>query len=614
VLRLPRLLAVLAVTLFCFTARAQNYAPGEVIVKLKSKSGSTESFAFMGKAHSKHAMALKQSWSKLNMYHFTLAAGQRVEDAIADLKQDPTVQYAEPNYYLSKSDVVGLGQTFTAEEHAANMQNQAQSTYEATSAPIGAQTVWSASGSVPAQRPVVAVIDTGLDTTHSVMVSTNAVWTNPNEIAGNGIDDDNNGYIDDIHGWNFVDNSPTIYDDDGHGTHVSGIILSLDQNIYTTPLHESKIQIMPLKFLNGSGVGTTSDAIRAIYYAANNGASVLNNSWGGADYSAALNDAVAYSYQKGALFVAAAGNNGSDNDSTPMYPASYSVPNVISVAATTDYDYLASFSNYGGGTVHLGSPGVYIYSTVPNNSWATMSGTSMATPFVSGTAAQMKVASPAMLGYQMKQILLGQTNAVAQLQGKVNTSGRLDSSASVNFAKTAVVDATEPAYTPSYSNDRELASSMAGAGGCGLVKAMNSTNDKDGGQPPFGSTAAVVILLLAPLAILLMLRAHAPENRRRYERFKINSDVRISVGDRELIGSVSSLSLGGAQINTTALLQDGGLVTLSISSPTGEEKIEVAGRVVWSAANKAYGVAFDQAPQSVLSRISDWTQGLKRAA
>jgi hypothetical protein len=213
----------------------------------------------------------------------------------------------------------------------------------------------------------------------------------------------------------------------------------------------------------------------------------------------------------------------------------------------------------------------------------------------------------------MKQILLGQTSAVAQLQGKVNTSGRLDSSASVSFAKTAVVDATQPAYTPSYSNDRELASSMAGAGGCGVVKAMNSTNDKDG-QPPFGSTAAVVILLLAPLAILLMLRAHAPENRRRYERFKINSDVRISVGDRELIGSVSSLSLGGAQINTTALLQDGGLVTLSITSPTGEEKIEVAGRVVWSAANKAYGVAFDQAPQSVLSRISDWTQGLKRAA
>jgi hypothetical protein len=111
-----------------------------------------------------------------------------------------------------------------------------------------------------------------------------------------------------------------------------------------------------------------------------------------------------------------------------------------------------------------------------------------------------------------------------------------------------------------------------------------------------------------------MLRMQAPENRRRYERFKINSDVRISVGDRELIGSISSLSLGGAQVNTTALLQDGGLVTLSISSPTGDEKVEVAGRVVWSAANKAYGVAFDQAPQSVLSRIADWTYGLKRTS
>jgi len=112
----------------------------------------------------------------------------------------------------------------------------------------------------------------------------------------------------------------------------------------------------------------------------------------------------------------------------------------------------------------------------------------------------------------------------------------------------------------------------------------------------------------------LVLRTQAPENRRKFERFKINSDVRISVGDRELIGSISTLSLGGAQVNTTALLQDGGLITLSISSPTGDEKVEVAGRVVWSAANKAYGVAFDGAPQSVLSRISDWTQGLKRAA
>lgn len=595
-------------------AHAQNYAPGEVIVKLKGKNGTAESYAFMGKAHSAHGMQLKQSWTKMNMYQFALGKGARVEDAIAELKQDPNVLYAEPNYYITKSQDTGLQQTFSAEEVTAQG-NQSQATYMATSADIGVQSVWSAGGSVPPSRPVVAVIDTGLDTTHSVITGTQVLWTNPGETAGNGVDDDGNGYVDDVHGWNFVDNSGTIYDDDGHGTHVAGIILSIDQNIYTTPLKESKIQIMPLKFLNGNGVGTTSDAIRAIYYAANNGASVLNNSWGGSDYSSALNEAVAYSYTKGALFVAAAGNAGSNNDSTPMYPASYNVPNILSVAATTDYDYLASFSNFGSSTVHLGSPGVYILSTIPNNAFGTMSGTSMATPFVSGTAAQMKVASPTMLGYQLKTILMGQTSQISQLQGKVNTSGRLNSSGSVSYAKAAAVDTTQPSYAMSYGNDRQLASSIAGAGGCGLVKAFDKGDGTGGsGEPPFGATASVVVLLLLPIAILLMLRMQAPENRRRYERFKINSDVRISVGDRELIGSISSLSLGGAQVNTTALLQDGGLVTLSISSPTGDEKVEVAGRVVWSAANKAYGVAFDQAPQSVLSRIADWTYGLKRAS
>jgi hypothetical protein len=108
------------------------------------------------------------------------------------------------------------------------------------------------------------------------------------------------------------------------------------------------------------------------------------------------------------------------------------------------------------------------------------------------------------------------------------------------------------------------------------------------------------------------MRLRAPQNRRQHERFKINSDVRISIGDRELVGSVSSISLGGAQINTSALLQDGGIVSLSISSPDGAEKVEVAGRVVWSEANKAYGVAFDRTPQSVLSQISDWTRGLQK--
>jgi hypothetical protein len=124
----------------------------------------------------------------------------------------------------------------------------------------------------------------------------------------------------------------------------------------------------------------------------------------------------------------------------------------------------------------------------------------------------------------------------------------------------------------------------------------------------------VIGLLLAPLVMLLAMRMRAPATRRKHERFHVDSDVRIKVGDRELVGNVSSISLGGVQVNTDALLQDGGIITLSIASPNGEERVEVAGRVVWSEANKAYGVAFNHAPQSTLSRIADWTRGLQKAS
>jgi hypothetical protein len=586
-------------------AIAQNFVPGEVIVKLKGENSSGQSKAFMGKAAVANGMFLKQSFERMNVHHFKLGKGKSVESAVQELRADPDVLYAEPNYYLNKVDEVGMHQTFSAAQIEAAAV-QAQAAYMATGASIGVQTLWSSSA-VPTSRPIVAVIDTGLDTTHYVFEDSNAVWVNPGEIPGNGQDDDGNGFVDDINGWNFVDESPTMYDDDGHGTHVSGIILSIDQNIYVSPLRAAKIQIMPLKFLNGNGMGTTSDAIRAIYYAVNNGARVLNNSWGGSSYSSALHEAIAYTYEQGAVFLAAAGNAGSNNDSAPMYPANYDVPNIISVAATTDYDYLASFSNFGSGTVHIGSPGVYILSTIPGDAFGTSSGTSMATPFVTGTAIQMKVESPSMLGYQVRQILLSQYDQVAQLSGKVSTSGRLDSSAAVTYSKTAPVSTSQPSYTVSYQNDRELASNIAG-GGCGTVRALQSKG------PPFGTTGAVLILLFAPIAVLLIVRLLSPSNRRMHDRFKINSDVRISVNGRELVGSVSSIGLGGAQVNTAALLQDGGLITMTISSPNGEEKVEVAGRVVWSESNKAYGVAFDHAPQSVLSRIAEWTQRLQKAA
>ncbi|MGE0762031.1 MAG: S8 family serine peptidase [Bdellovibrionales bacterium] len=612
------------------TAKAwsQDYVPGEVIVKLKSAAGSQGSFVFMGKAHSQKEMSLKGSYGKMGMYHFGLRKGQTVENAIQELKQDPDVEYVEPNYIFRKSDDTGIIRTYTQAEIEQLAQGQS-ATWISGGVDIGLQSFYddnqSQSGglqaaSVSAQasvRPIIAIIDTGLDLNHPVFVDTNSVWTNSGEIAGNGHDDDGNGYVDDVHGWNFVDNTGTMYDDDGHGTHVAGIVLSVDQNILAANKHDSRIQIMPLKFLDGNGVGTTANAIKAIYYGVQNGAVVMNNSWGGPSYSGALHEAIAYAYNAGISFPAAAGNAAGNNDSYPMYPASYDVPNVIAVAATNDQDNLASFSNYGRNTVHLGSPGVMIYSTIPGG-WGSSSGTSMAAPYVAGVAIQMKVESPNMLGYQIKSVILSQADPKASLATKIYSGSRLDVTNSINYAQTAVVDSTQPAYYGAYSQNRELASSLAG-GGCGLVTKLfrDSRGGIDDNQPPSQGpetwyVLVVIALLAAPVIVAQFLRHRSPESRRRHERFRINSEVTVMVGDRELVGSISTISLGGVQLNTQAMLENGGVVQMQISSPDGKENIQVEGKVVWSEAKKAYGVAFSNAPHSALYRISQWTKGLQR--
>lgn len=601
---------IIGIIFWVSTAHSQEFVPGEVIVKYKNVKGVRASNAFARKAVGRR-MAIKAHFARLNMYHLALPSGESVEAAVNDLKQDEDVEYVEPNYLLQKADNGGVEHVYSAAE----VQTLAASgQVVSTGSEIGLLRLyqqnaqWGGQVNALAARPIVAVIDTGLDLTHSVIVNTNAVWTNPGEIASNGIDDDGNGYVDDVNGWNFVSGTGQMLDDDGHGTHVAGIILSVDQNIFAANLQVSKVALMPLKFLNANGSGSTSNAIRAIYYAVENGAAVLNNSWGGSYYSASLNEAIAYSYNAGTVFVAAAGNNGSNNDASPMYPASYNVPNIISTAAITDQDDLASFSNYGANSVALGSPGVFILSLLPGNRFGSMSGTSMATPFVAGTAGQMKVNSPNMLGYQVKSLILGETTGLGSLHMKVSTSGKLNTIDALNSSSTAQVDASQPVYVMSYS-DRGLASSLAG-GGCGIVTKMNGSDGSSG--PGLGGIVVTFIIVLAPMLYLLYRRLNNPINRRRYDRFRISSEVRINVGDKELVGSVSSISLGGVQVNTSALLQNGGLVTLSIASPDGAERIEVEGRVVWSESNKAYGVAFDQTPQTVLSQISQWTKALQR--
>lgn len=598
-------------------AKEWDYVPGEVLVKLRQGTDNEAAYSFLGKAHQDKNLVLENAWSGMNMYHFKTKAGQSVEQTIQQLRMDPNVEYAEPNYILRKASEVGIHEVYSAEEiHNYHVSGS----YLTTDADIGVLEFWAfkqSQGQVGANsshRPIIAVIDSGVDINHPVFQNTNSIWTNPHEIPNNHIDDDGNGYIDDVYGWNFVANNGSMYDDEGHGTHVAGIVLSVDQDIFHPSPVDSKVQIMPLKFLNHNGVGTTSNAIKAIYYAVNNGASVLNNSWGGPSYSAALHEAVIYSYNHGVSFVAAAGNAATNNDSQPMYPASLDVPNVISVAATTSSDYLASFSNYGFNSVGIGSPGVSIYSTLPNNTYGNSSGTSMAAPLVAGAAIQMKVESPNMLGYQIKSILFNQSQYVNQLAHKVYTEGKLNVNNAVTFAQGATVQTSQPAYHNSFNNNRELASAISGGGGCGTIAKIyrDQMQGPSTGFPETWYVLTVLGLLILPMIILTWLRTRSPENRRRFERFSIESDVRIRLGQRELVGSVSTISLGGAQVNTDALLDNGGIVSLTISSPDGQESLEVQGRVVWSEAHKAYGVEFKDTTAKALDQISGWTQHLKK--
>jgi subtilisin family serine protease len=272
------------------------------------------------------------------------------------------------------------------------------------------------------QSVVVAVLDTGIDYTHCDLAAN--IWTNPYE--------NEDGFVGDAHGYNFVDNSGDAMDDNSHGTHVSGTIGAVGNNGVGVAGVDWSVSLMDLKFLNSDGSGYLSDAIRAINYVTmmrtqyNVNVRVINNSWGGGEYSAAMDSAIRAAGNAGILFVAAAGNSASNNDTTPQYPASYTDPNVISVAAVDQNMNLASFSCYGATSVDVAAPGVSIYSTVPGNRYAIYSGTSMATPFVSGVAALAWAADPNATVAEVRNAILDGVTKVAALNGKVASGGVLN--------------------------------------------------------------------------------------------------------------------------------------------------------------------------------------------
>ncbi|MCB1023173.1 MAG: S8 family serine peptidase [Acidobacteria bacterium] len=276
---------------------------------------------------------------------------------------------------------------------------------------------------------VVAVLDSGVDYAHQDLVEN--IWFRPNNIPA--YEDNELGVIDDQNGYNADANSGDPMDQNGHGTHCAGIIGASGNNGKGIAGVNWKVQIMPLKFMGSGGFGTTKNAIEAINYAidrkkAGVNVRVINASWGSTMYSKALEDAIRAAGEQGILFVAAAGNNGTDNDKRPHYPSNYDLPNVISVAALDRGDTLASFSNFGVKTVHIAAPGKDILSTWLNDQYREASGTSMATPQVAGVAALIVADQPDISVQDLRKQLLSSVDKLDILNGKVENSGRLNAS------------------------------------------------------------------------------------------------------------------------------------------------------------------------------------------
>ncbi|MFD2115585.1 S8 family serine peptidase [Paenibacillus yanchengensis] len=383
----------------------------EIIVKYKdeTKAQGTKNKVKRGFSVKEGADQAKKMSKKTEL--LVVEGKEDISQVINEFKKDPNVIYAQKNYRL-------LPATFPTDSLWSSqwsLHNSGQHISGQDGIPdidVGAAEAWGISTGSP--DVIVGVLDTGIDITHPELSST--IYINSGEIPGNGLDDDGNGYIDDVSGYDFANGDHTVFDNDTadlHGTHIAGIIAASangDGVVGIAP----QVKVMSLKFIHGS-YGYTSDAIEAIEYAQQMGVKIINTSWGGLDYNQALLDAMQNS---NILFVSAAGNNGKDLNTQPFYPASFEIPNIINVAAVNQRGDLAQFSNYGS-SVDLAAPGVHIMSTLPNNQFGFLSGTSMAAPYVTGTAALLFSADPSLSVQNAKSVLESNGLRLSTLTGKI---------------------------------------------------------------------------------------------------------------------------------------------------------------------------------------------------
>lgn len=347
-------LMIVWITLYAFNSAVASqlrpYKEGELLVQFKAGTRSSGRIAVQSSAGVRRSQAIGRS----RIHHVLLEPGVSVDQALAVYAASPDVEFVEPNYMLRT-------QAFPADplfDQQWGLYNSGQfiGGYAGTAgADLDAPQAWDiATGQ---NEVVVAVVDTGCDLNHPDLAAN--IWTNPGEIPDNGVDDDGNNLIDDVHGWDFSDLDNDPQDASGHGSHVAGIIGAVGNNELGIAGLAWRVRIMPLRFMNAFEEGSTADAIAAIEYALDKGAMIINCSWGSSSYSRFLRKVMANS---NALFICAAGNNGRDTDYKPFYPAGFEDDNILSVAASDQMDRLAGFSNYGTASVDVAAPGVRILS------------------------------------------------------------------------------------------------------------------------------------------------------------------------------------------------------------------------------------------------------------